>query len=145
MDHYDKSERAAKYAILLISLSFLVFFLLEIVHRKPVHAIQYLLIGFALVIFYTLLLAFSEHVGFNWSYVIASLATIGLVGMYTKAIWHSRTFAFYMSGILTFLYGLIFIILQSEDYALMIGSITIFSVVALVMYITRKIDWYKPR
>lgn len=145
VDHYDKSERAAKYAILIIALSFLTFFLLEIVHKKPVHAIQYLLIGFALVVFYTLLLAFSEHVGFNGAYILASLATIGLIGLYTKAIWHSDRFAWYMSGILAFLYGLIFVILQSEDYALMIGSITIFLVLALVMYITRRIDWYKPR
>jgi inner membrane protein len=145
VDHYDKSERAAKYAVLLIALSFLVFFLLEIVHKKPIHAIQYLLIGFALVVFYTLLLAFSEHVGFNWSYVIASLATVGLIALYTKSIWDSNRFALYMGGILAFLYGLIFVILQSEDYALMIGSVTIFLILALVMYVTRRIDWYKPR
>lgn len=144
VDHYDKSERAAKYALLIISLSFLVFFLLEIVHKKPIHAIQYLLIGFALVVFYSLLLAFSEHIGFNGSYVVASIATLGLIGLYTRAIWNDQ-FALYEVGILALLYTLIFIILQSEDYALMIGSVTIFLILSLVMYVTRKIDWYKPR
>lgn len=119
VDHYDKSERAAKYAILIIALSFLVFFLLEIVHKNPIHAIQYLLIGFALIVFYSLLLAFSEHIGFNGAYILATIATTGLVGLYTSAIWN-RQFGLYMGGVLAFLYALIFVILQSEDYALMI-------------------------
>jgi inner membrane protein len=144
VDHYDKSERAAKYAILIIALSFLVFFLLEIVHKNPIHAIQYLLIGFALIVFYSLLLAFSEHIGFNGAYILATIATTGLVGLYTSAIWN-RQFGLYMGGVLAFLYALIFVILQSEDYALMIWSITLFLILSLVMYVTRKIDWYKPR
>lgn len=142
VDHYDKSDRAAKYAILIIGLSFLTFFLLEVGYKRRVHAIQYLLIGFALIVFYTLLLAFAEHIGFNASYVLASVGTIALIGLYTRSIWDSSKFALYMSGILAFLYGLIFVILQSEDYALLIGSVSIFIILSLVMYLTRKIDWY---
>ncbi len=145
VDHYDKSTRSIKYAFLIIGLSFLAFFLMEVVRGRPIHVLQYLLVGFALVVFYTLLLSLSEHIGFNPAYIVSALATISLITLYTKAICHEWKYAQIVGGILAVLYALVFVILQSEDYALLIGSLAVFAILGILMYTTRKIDWYEVK
>lgn len=142
VDQYQKSMRAAKYAILVIALTFLVFFFAEIRNRERVHPFQYILVGLALCLFYTLLLAASEQVPFNMAYVLAGLATIGLVTAYTRSIFASRTLSLLAGGVLLVLYGFVFVILQLQDYALLVGSIGLFIALALTMYLSRNIDWY---
>lgn len=143
VDEYQKSMRSAKYAVMLICLTFLVFFFVEIINKKRIHPIQYLLVGLALILFFTLLLSISEHINFNLAYIIASVCTIGLVFLYSKTIFRNKLLTNIMGLILIILYGFIFTILQLQDYALLIGSIGLFVVLAVVMYISRKIEWYK--
>jgi len=142
VDEYQKSERTSKYAGMFIILTFLSFFILELLNKKLLHPIQYLLIGIALVIFYTLLLAFSEHVSFNNAYLIAGLGTILLIAAYTRSILANRLLSLLIALILTVFYAFFFIILQLQDYSLLIGSIGLFVILAVFMYLTRKIDWY---
>lgn len=143
VDNYKKSERSIKYAILFIGLTFLVFFFIEIINKKRVHPIQYILVGLALCLFYTLLLSISEHSSFNFSYLASSVLTIGLISAYTKTVLKSTSLTGLMSGILTILYLFIYVIIQLEDYALLMGSIGLFIILSLVMYFSRKIDWYQ--
>ncbi len=143
VDHYDKAERSIKYAFLIIGLSFLAFFLMEVIRGRPIHVLQYLLIGFALVVFYTLLLSLSEHIWFNPAYIVSGLATVALISLYTKSICGAWKYAQIVGGILLVLYALVFVILQSEDYALLIGSVAVFLILGILMYTTRKIDWYQ--
>ncbi len=145
VDNYKRSDRVAKYAILFIVLTFMVFFFVEVLNKVFIHPIQYLLVGIALVVFYTLLLSFSEHMLFNWAYLLATVLTLGLVSGYTFAILKSKQLTALISGILVILYAFIFTIIQLEDYALLIGSIGVFLILALVMYFSRKIDWYQIR
>jgi inner membrane protein len=142
VDGYKKSHRVARYSILFIVLTFLVFFFVEIMNKVFIHPIQYLLVGIALVVFYSLLLSFSEHILFNFSYILAAVLTLFLVTGYTMAILKSKTLSLLILGILTILYTFIFIIIQMEDYALLIGSIGIFIILGIVMFFSRKIDWY---
>lgn len=139
---YQSTQRAVDYAILIIGASFLVFFLFEVLRKKKIHVIQYLLVGISLCIFYTLLLSFSEHLGFNTSYLIASLATIGLITAYSISVFKEKMPSFLMGLSLSCLYGYMYIMLQMEDYALLTGSIGMFVVMAVVMFLTRKINWY---
>lgn len=141
-DHYAKTERSVKYAILFIGLTFALFFIVELTQGKPMHPVQYVLIGLALVIFYTLLLSFSEFVLFNIAYLVAALATITLITLYAWGHFKSWKSAGIFCGILTGLYGFIFVLIQLEDTALLVGSIGLFIVLALVMYASRKINWY---
>ncbi len=141
-DHYQMSERSVKYALLFISLTFMVFFFIEILNNRYVHPFQYILIGLALCIFYTLLLSISEQLGFTPAYFISSAMTIGLIAFYSRAILKSPQLSLMLEGILVVLYGFIFVILQMEDYSLLIGSLGVFFILALVMYFSRKIDWY---
>lgn len=141
-DHYQKSMRSAKYAIMFIVLTFLVFVFSEILNRYSIHPVQYLLIGLALVLFYTLLLSLSEQIGFTGSYIVSSLAIIGLITLYSKTIFSQNKMVAVLAGILIILYGFLFIVLRSEDYALLLGSIGLFIVLAIVMYLSRKVQWY---
>ena len=142
VDQYLKSTRSAKYAILIISLTFLIFFFIEVLNAKRIHPIQYILVGLALCIFYALLLALSEHITFNTSYLIAGVAVIGLITLYTRAIFKSTRISLFLCGILILLYGFVFTVLQLQDYALLMGSIGLFIILAVVMWLSRKIDWY---
>ena len=142
VDQYQKNERSAKYSILVLSLSFLIFFFIEVVNRKRIHPIQYLLVGLALLLFYTLLLSISEQASFTVAYVIASVAIIALISLYVNAFFKSRKFTALLSGTLLMLYGFVFVILQLQDYSLLVGSIGLFIVLSIVMYASRKIDWY---
>jgi inner membrane protein len=141
IDSYQKTYRSIHYAILFIGFTFLVFFFLEVLNNVFIHPIQYILVGIALVIFYILLLSLSEHIHYDRAFILSSLATLMLIAAYVKAILKSKTLALLISGILVILYGFIFVIIQSQDYALLMGSIGLFLILALVMYFSRKIDW----
>ena len=145
VDNYIKSHRVARYAVLFIVLTFLIFFFVEVFKKVFIHPIQYLLIGIALVVFYTLLISFSEHVKFNYAYLIATTLTLLLISGYTTAIVKSRIIGGFMLSVLVVLYTFIFIIIQQEDYALVLGSVGVFTILVLVMYFTRKTDWYNIR
>lgn len=140
-DIYQKSTRVAKYALMFIVFTFSAFFFSEIINRRRVHPIQYVLIGLAILLFYTLLLSISEYINFNFAYLISAAAITLIISAYSKAIIHSK-FAITILGILTILYSYLFIVLQLEDYALIMGSIGLLIILGVVMYITRKIDWY---
>lgn len=142
VDQYQKSMRSAKYAILFISLTFVVFFFIETLNAKRIHPIQYILVGLALSIFYVLLLSFSEHIGFNGAFLLASLAITALIGLYSLSVFQNRRLAALMALLLVIMYGFIYTILQLEDYALLMGSVGLFIVLGMVMYLSRKIDWY---
>jgi len=142
IDEYQKTMRTAKYAIMFIALTFLTFFLTEVLNKKVIHPIQYILIGLALILFYTLLLSFSEHVKFNSAYLLSSLAIIALVTAYTKSVLSNNLATAIIAGVLIILYGFLYIILQLQDYALLLGSLGLFIILAIVMYVTRKIDWF---
>ncbi len=142
VDRYQKAYRTVHYAILFIGFTFLTFFFIEILNRRFIHPVQYILVGIALVVFYTLLLSISEHLGFNTSFIISALATLVLVAGYVRAILGSARLAGVVSGILLLLYAFIFTIIQLQDYALLFGSIGLFIILAVVMYFSRKIDWY---
>lgn len=141
-DQYAKTDRSVKYAILFIGLTFALFFIVELMLGKPMHPVQYTLIGLALVIFYTLLLSISEFILFDVAYLIASLATITLITLYAQSHFRSWRSAGIFCGILSALYGFIFVLIRLEDTALLVGSIGLFIVLALVMYASRKINWY---
>jgi inner membrane protein len=134
-----------KYGILFVLLTFLTFFLYEIFSPFSLHPMQYLLVGSALCLFYVLLLSISEHIAFGTSYIIASAATIGLITAYAAAILRGRLRALGVGAALLGLYGYLYVLLQAEDYALLLGSIGLFLILALVMFITRRLDWYTPR
>jgi inner membrane protein len=140
VDAYQKSLRSVKYAILCIILTFTAFFLIELIYKKPLHALQYILVGFALCIFYTLLLSISEYIGFNPAYLVAAIATILLITWFVSAVLRSTKIAFFISILLAFLYGFIFILIQSQDYALLMGSIGLFVILGIVMYFSRRIS-----
>ncbi|MFZ1527134.1 MAG: cell envelope integrity protein CreD [Ferruginibacter sp.] len=139
---YDKTLRSVKYAILFIGLSFALFFIIELMQKRPFHPVQYVLVGLALVIFYTLLLSISEYILFDQAYLIAAVATILLVTFYAKSHFRSWKTAAVFAAVLSMLYGFIFILIRLEDTALLVGSIGLFAVLALVMFASRKINWY---
>lgn len=141
-DGYAKTDRSVKYAILFIALTFTVFFFIEILQKKRVHPLQYILVGLALCIFYTLLLSISEYTGFNPAYFIAAVATVSLIGSYVWGIFKTFKIAAGFIFALGGLYTYIFILIQLEDYALLFGSIGLFVILAIIMYYSRKIDWY---
>ncbi len=143
-DQYAKTMRSAKYAILFIGLTFALFFIIELIQKKPVHPVQYALVGLALVIFFTLLLSISEFILFDYAYWVAAAATIALITLYAKSHFQNWKTASVFAGVLTALYGFIFILIRLEDTALLVGSIGLFIVLALVMYATRKLNWYNP-
>lgn len=142
VDSYQKSYRSIKYAILFIVFTFMVFFFIEVLNKVFIHPIQYILVGIALIVFYTLLLSISEHLQYNLAFIVSAIATLLLIAGYVKAILKSTTLMGLISGILLVLYSFIFVIIQLQDFALLIGSIGIFLILGLVMYFSRKIDWY---
>lgn len=141
-DHYQKSSRSAKYAILIILFTFLSFFLNEIITKQKVHPFQYILVGFAVLVFYLLLLSIAEQLGFNLAYLISSVSVIILVLFYTRTFLKTWLNAIIQTLILTFSFGFIFVLMQLETLALLVGSIGLFVVLALTMFFTRKINWY---
>ncbi len=143
VDQYLKSERAIKYALLFIALTFAGFFLFEVLKSLSVHPIQYLLVGVALAFFYLLLLSLSEHVGFGPAYAISASACVLLIGFYLSHVLHSLGRALSFSGGLAVLYGMLYGLLSAEDYALLMGSLLLFGLLGVFMILTRRLDWYR--
>jgi inner membrane protein len=142
VDEYQKSMRSAKYAVLFILLTFVAFFLTEVTNRTRVHPVQYLLIGFAICLFYLLLLSIAEHTSFAVAYLISATASLLLVTGYSRVILASSPMALMVGSLMSSLYGFLYVTMQLEDYALLFGSIGMFVVLGVVMFLTRKIDWY---
>lgn len=142
VEQYQQSMRSAKYAILIILLTFGVIFFTEIMNKPRIHALQYLLVGLALCLFYSLLLSFSEHIGFNPAYLLSATLTIILVGGYMFGITKRKKPSLIMSGLLGVLYLYIFVLIQLETFALLTGSLGLFIILAMVMYFSKKIDWF---
>ncbi len=142
-DQYQKSMRTAKYAALIILLAFTALFLVEITRKVRIHPFQYILIGVALIVYYTLLLSISEHLGYNIAYAISSIATVLLLTLYSMTFLKPRGLALLFSGVMTLFYTFIFVIIQAQDFSLLIGSLGLFIIIAVVMYFSRNIKWYK--
>lgn len=143
VDHYQLNERAAKYALLFIGLSFLSFFMFELLRGLRVHPIQYALVGMGLVVFYLVLLALTEQLGFAWAYLIASLASVALNGFYLSHVLGGIRQGLGFAAILGVVYSILFGLLQAEEIALLLGALLLFAVLALIMVLTRKLDWYR--
>ncbi|QQX75511.1 MULTISPECIES: cell envelope integrity protein CreD [Aequorivita] len=141
VDEYQKSERTAKYGILVIGLTLLVFLLIQLVSRIYIHPFQYMMIGLALVMFYTLLISISEHSNFFKAYAVAAFSVIVLITIYSRAILKGFKFPLLICGSLVSLYGFIYVIIQLENYALLVGSIGLFLILAIIMFTSRRIDW----
>jgi inner membrane protein len=145
VDPYTLSNRAVKYGILFVVLTFGGFLMFELIKQLPIHPVQYLLVGFGLAIFFLLLVSFSEHLAFGLAYLIASVACIGLLTFYLSYVLRSVERGLGFGAILTTLYTAIYGLLISEDNALVFGSSMLFCLLAVVMYVTRKVDWYSGR
>lgn len=143
VDHYQQTMRSAKYSLMFIALTFLVFFFVEVLAKSRIHPIQYSLVGIALILFYSLLLSISEHLGFAVSYLIASIAVVAMVTAYSYSIFKNRIQTGILSVLLAILYVFLYILLQLEDVALLIGSIGLFIILGIVMYLSRKVKWYR--
>lgn len=141
VNSYQKTMRSIKYAALCILLTFVAFFLIEVTNKRSVHPFQYGLIGIALVLFYTLLLSFSEYIGFNLSYLVASVFTIGLIIWFVKDLLGSGRLTSILSVVLLLIYTYVFTILQLQDYSLILGSLGLFITLAVVMHFSKKIKW----
>ncbi|MFD2542168.1 cell envelope integrity protein CreD [Lacinutrix gracilariae] len=141
VDEYQKSQRSAKYGFLVIGLTFLIFFLIQTMSKINIHPFQYLMIGIALTMFYTLLVSISEHSNFLKAYLIAGISVITLITLYSKSILKTLKFPLFIGVSLTALYTFIYVIIQLENYALLVGSIGLFVILATVMFVSRKIDW----
>jgi inner membrane protein len=145
VDHYRMAERALKYEILFLFLTFLLLWLIEILARVRIHWIQYLLVGAALCLFYLLQLSLSEHIGFLAAYVLASAAVVVLIASYGVAVLKGRKRAVLLGTAVAILYAYLFVLLNNQDYALLVGSVGLFVILAGVMFLTRRIDWYNLR
>jgi inner membrane protein len=143
VDPYTLSKRAVKYGILFVVLTFGGFLMFELIKQLPIHPVQYLLVGFGLAIFFLLLVSFSEHMAFGLAYLIASVACIGLLTFYLSYVLRSLERGLGFGAMLTALYAAIYGLLISEDNALVLGSLMLFCLLAAVMYVTRKVDWYR--
>lgn len=143
VDEYQKNMRSVKYCVMLLIITFLTFFFVEVLNRKRIHPIQYLLVGFAICLFYVLLLSISEHLSFSRAYLISGIAIVGLVTFYVKYVFENLSLTLLFAVILSILYGFFYSLLQLEDYALLLGSVGLFLVLAVIMHLTRKVNWYK--
>jgi inner membrane protein len=143
VDIYVQADRAVKYAVLVILVTFVMAFLWEITSGVLLHPVQYIFVGFALCIFYLLLLSLAEHRGFDQAYVIAASGTIALLAWYWSSVLRRWTQGVLMAGALSVLYGCLYLLLRLEDYALVAGSIGVFAMLAIVMFLTRRVDWYQ--
>ena len=143
VEQYQQTTRSIKYAYLIILLTFAVVFFVEIRRQTPIHPVQYALVGIALMLFYTLLLSFSEHMTFLLSYLLSSFMTIGLITAFMRAILKNNAASIAIGVLLIALYTFIYVIMQLESYALLVGSVGIFAILAAAMYASQKINWYQ--
>ena len=139
---YQQTMRAAKYASLFIALTFLLFFFVQLLNGLRIHPVQYVIVGLAICIFYTLLIALSEHLSFGLSYLVSSVTIILMITLFAHSFSKKRKLTQIIGGILILLYAFIYLTIQIEDYALLVGSSGLLFVLAITMYLSRKIDWY---
>jgi inner membrane protein len=139
---YQQNDRAGKYGLLFIALTFVAFFLFEVLRGLRLHPVQYLLVGAAMTSFYVLLLALSEQIGFGPAYAVASAAVVLIVGGYAVAALQARRAGLTLGGVLALVYAILYGLIGAEQYALLIGAVVLVAVVAVLMYLTRRIDWY---
>ncbi len=142
VDQYQKSMRTSKYGVLIIVLTFISLFLLEVTQKIRIHPFQYILIGAALIIYYSLLLSISEQLGYDLAYLIASSSTVLLISFYSISFLRKIRLAILLSLLLTIFYSFIFVIIQLQDFSLLIGSIGLFLIIGVLMFFSRKISWY---
>jgi inner membrane protein len=143
-DPYQSVNRCLKYVLLFLGLIFLSYFVLEVVTRKRIHPAQYILVGVVQIIFYLLLLSLAERIGFDGAFLVAGVSTVALLSTNAGWVFSSRLQGLRALVTFTLLYLLIFLLLRTDDYALLIGAIMSFLAVTAAMYLTRKIDWYSP-
>jgi len=143
IDEYKKTLRSVKYCSMFIIITFLAFFFVEVLNKKRIHFIQYLLVGFAVCLFYVLLLSITEHLKFDLAYLIACIGILALITFYAKNVFKNTRLTVIFSSLLALLYGFFYSLLQLEDYALLLGSVGLFLILATIMYLTRHIDWIK--
>jgi inner membrane protein len=139
VDHYQQNMRSAKYALMFIALTFIVFFFVEILTKKPIQLFQYVLVGIALILFYSLLLSLSEQIGFGLAYLVAGAATILMITLYFYSLIKQKIATFILAGIMIILYSFLYIILQIEDFALLFGSVFLFVILGVIMFMSNKI------
>ena len=142
VDLHQQNERTGKYGVLFVTLTFVAFFLFEVLRKLRVHPVQYLLVGLALTTFYVLLLALSEQIGFAGAYFAAAAAVVVLVGGYAAAVLRARRAGMLLGAALALIYALLYGLVMSEQYSLLMGAIALLVVVAALMYLTRRVDWY---
>lgn len=143
VDDYKKSVRSAKYAVMTIALTFLMFFLVEVINKRKIHPFQYALVGLGLCLFYILLVSISEHTNFNIAYGISTAGIITMIGLYSVSVLKVKKLSALLSVALAGIYAFLFVTLQLSDYALLMGSLGLTLILGLTMYFTRNIDWYK--
>jgi inner membrane protein len=143
VDHYQKSWRSSRYGILFIALTFLVLIFLEVTRKETIHIFNYFLVSAGLVLFFSLLNSLSEQVGFNFAYLIASVATILLISIFTGALFREKKTALIVFGMLVVLYSFIFILLTLNDYAYLAGNIGLFLLLVIIMRLASKLELFK--
>ena len=143
VDEYQKTMRSAKYGIMFVILTFVAFFFIEILDRRRIHPIQYLLVGFAICLFYLLLLSISEHISFDSAYLIGSAIILTLITFYVRYVFQNLRLTILFSAVLALLYGFFYSLLQLEDYSLLLGSFGLLLILGIIMYLTRNVNWYR--
>nr|WP_299070354.1 cell envelope integrity protein CreD [uncultured Allomuricauda sp.] len=141
VDDYQKTERTSKYGLMIIGLTLLVFLLIQLSSKISIHPFQYLMIGLALTMFYTLLISISEHQNYLIAYLVSGISVVTLITVYSRSILKNTKFTLLVLGSMFSLYTFIFVIIQLEDYALLVGSIGLFIILGIIMFTSRKIDW----
>jgi inner membrane protein len=142
VNEYQKTIRSVKYCVMFLILTFLTFFFVEVLNKKRIHPIQYLLVGFAICLFYVLLLSISEQINFGKAYLVSCIAIIALITYYVSYIFKKPKLTILFSAILTILYGFFYSLLQLEDYSLLMGSAGLFLILSTIMYLTKRVNWY---
>ncbi len=143
IDDYQKSMRSSKYGAMMIALTFLIFFVVEILNKRKIHPFQYILVGLGLCLFYILLVSISEHLGFDLAYLISAIAIIGMISVYSFSVFKNRKFSILVLVAMSGIYNFMYVTLQLAEYALLMGSIGLTIILGATMYLTRNIDWYK--
>lgn len=139
---FSSVERTVKYNHLFVLIIFAAFLVYEVLKRLRIHGLQYILVGLAQAMFFLLLLALSEHIRFGYAYLVAAVACVGLIGLYIRHVLDSGKSALLLVGVLALAYGILYLTLLSEDYAFLMGSVMLFATLAVIMMVTRKVDWY---
>lgn len=144
-DHYKKTDRSVKYMALIIALVFISFFIIELLRENKVHPFQYIMVGSAVAVFFLLLLAISEYSGFNLAYLVASIATTLLIGLYSWSVFKSLSMAISITILLSAIFIFLFVLLIAVQYSLLLGAIGLFVILAAIMFATRNVKWYGLR